>query len=154
MLRSAMPDLDEVRLAVGDIADSGRRASEVLSHIRGLLRKSLYAKCPLNVSDVIVEVLPLLRGEIEKQRIELDADLQSDVPPVLGDRIELQQVLINLLMNGIESMSSIIDHPRVLAVRSRVVESGEVEVAVRDCGGGVSVDQMGILFDPFFTTKP
>jgi C4-dicarboxylate-specific signal transduction histidine kinase len=154
MLSAESPDFDEVRFAVGDISDYGRRASEVLSRIRGLLKKSASAKSPLNVSDVIVEVLPLLRGELENRRTKLDTRLQSSLPPVLGDRIELQQVLINLLMNGIESMSSIMDRPRVLTVQSRVVESGEVEVAVRDCGVGISVDQMRSLFDPFFTTKP
>ena len=154
MLSTASPDLDEVRLAVGDIADYGRRASEVLARIRGQLKKSASAKSSLNIGDVIVEVLPLLRGELEKRRTKLDTHLQSDLPLVLGDRIELQQVLINLLMNGIESMTSIMDRPRVLTVQSRVVESGEVEVAVRDCGVGISVNQMRSLFDPFFTTKP
>jgi PAS domain S-box-containing protein len=154
MLSAASPDFDEVRLAVGDIADSGRRASEVISRVRGLLKKSAPAKSPLNVGDVIVEVLPFLRGEFEKRRTRLDTHLQSNVPLVFGDRIELQQVLINLLMNGIESMSSITDRPRVLAVRSQVVEPGEVAVAVCDCGVGISVDQMGSLFNPFFTTKP
>jgi PAS domain S-box-containing protein len=154
MLRAASPDIDEVRLAVGDISDSGCRASEVLSRIRALLKKSPSAKSPLNISDVIEDVLPLLRGELESHQTKLDTHLQSNVPLVLGDRIELQQVLINLLMNGIESMSSIMDHPRVLAVQSRVVETGEVEVAVRDCGVGISVDHPGSLFDPFFTTKP
>jgi len=154
MLSTASPDLDEVRLAVGDIADYGRRASEVLARIRGQLKKSASAKSSLNIGDVIVEVLPLLRGELEKRRTKLDTHLQSNLPLVLGDRIELQQVLINLLMNGIESMSSIMDRPRVLTVQSRVVESGEVEVAVRDCGVGISVNQMRSLFDPFFTTKP
>ncbi|HWO36268.1 MAG TPA: PAS domain S-box protein, partial [Candidatus Acidoferrum sp.] len=154
MLSTASPDLDEVRLAVGDIADYGRRASEVLARIRGQLKKSPSAKSPLNIGDVIVEVLPLLRGELEKRRTKLDTHLQSNLPLVLGDRIGLQQVLINLLMNGIESMSSIMDRPRVLTVQSRVVESGEVEVAVRDCGVGISVNQMRSLFDPFFTTKP
>jgi PAS domain S-box-containing protein len=154
MLSTASPDLDEVRLAVGDIADYGRRASEVLARIRGQLKKSASAKSSLNIGDVIVEVLPLLRGELEKRRTKLDTHLQSNLPLVLGDRIELQQVLINLLMNGIESMSSIMDRPRVLTVQSRIVESGEVEVAVRDCGVGISVNQMRSLFDPFFTTKP
>jgi PAS domain S-box-containing protein len=154
MLSTASPDLDEVRLAVGDIADYGCRASEVISRIRGLVKKSPSVKSPLNVNDVIVEVLPLLQGELEKRRTKLDTRLQSHVPLVLGDRIELQQVLINLLMNGIESMLSTMDHPRVLAVQSRVVESGEVAVAVRDSGVGISVDQMGSLFEPFFTSKP
>ena len=155
MLSTASPDLDEVRLAVGDIADYGCRASEVISRIRGLAKKSPSVKSPLNVNDVIVEVLPLLQGELEKRRTKLDTRrLQSHLPLVLGDRIELQQVLINLLMNGIESMLSTMDHPRVLAVESRVVESGEVAVAVRDSGVGISVDQMGSLFEPFFTSKP
>jgi PAS domain S-box-containing protein len=154
MLSTASPDFDEVRFAIGDISDYGRRASEVLSRIRGQLKKSVSAKSPVNVSDVIVEVLPLLRGELEKRQTKLDTHLQSNLPLVLGDRIELQQVLINLLMNGIESMSSIMDRPRVLTVQSRVVEPGGVEVAVRDCGVGISVNQMRSLFDPFFTTKP
>ncbi len=153
MLNLQAPDLEELRMAVTDIADSGRRASEVVSRIRALLKKTHSEKSPLNVNEVILEVLPLIRGELEKHCTRLHTELRPDLPPVRGDRIELQQVLINLLLNGIEAMTKIEDRPRVLQVRSHVGDPGEVMVAVRDSGVGISGDQMRSLFQAFFTTK-
>ncbi len=153
MLKLQPPDLEELRMAITDIADSGRRASEVVSRIRGLLKNTHSEKSPLNVNDVVLEVLPLIRGELEKHRTRLHTELRPDLPPVRGDRIELQQVLINLLLNGIEAMAASEDRPRVLQVRSHVGDSGEIVVAVRDSGVGISADQMRSLFQAFFTTK-
>lgn len=154
MLDVRSPDLDEIRLAVRDIADDGERASQVLSRIRGLLKKSRPGKSELDMNEVITEVLPLIRGEMDKHRTKLVKGLQHGLPRVLGDRIELQQVIINLLLNGMEAMDSTLDRPRVLEIRSQVGKSGEVIIAVRDSGSGVSADQIGNLFSPFFTTKP
>jgi PAS domain S-box-containing protein len=153
MLASRSLDLKEVRLAVEDIADSGRRASEVVSRIRGLLNKSHSEKCRLVINEVIVEVLPLLRGELDKYQTKLYTELQVDLPPVMGDRIELQQVLINLLLNGMEAMASVSDRPRTLMVCSNIANSGEVVVAVRDSGVGLPLNQSGAIFNAFFTTK-
>jgi len=153
MLKVQPPDLDELRLAITDIADSGRRASEVISRIRGLLKKTHSEKSLLNVNEVILEVLPLIRRELEKHGTRSHTELQQDIPPVRGDRIELQQVLINLLLNGIEAMAAIENRPRVLQVRSHLGDAGEVMVAVCDSGTGISEDQMRSLFQAFFTTK-
>lgn len=154
MLASRSPDLEEVRLAMEDIADSARRASEVVSHIRGLLNKSHSEKCRLAINEVIVEVLPLVRGELDKYQTKLYTELQVDLPPVMGDRIELQQVLINLLLNGMEAMVSISDRPRTLIVCSNLADSTEVVVSVCDSGVGLPpAHHAGAIFDAFFTTK-
>lgn len=155
MLKVQPPDLEELRMAITDIANSGRRASEVVSRVRALLKKTHSEKSPwlLNVNDLVLEVLPLIRGELEMHRTRLHTALRQDLPPVLGDRIGLQQVLINLLLNGIEAMAAIEDRPRVLQVRSHVGDSGEVMVVVRDSGVGISGDRMRSLFQAFFTTK-
>jgi PAS domain S-box-containing protein len=153
MLASRSPDLEEVRLAVKDIADSGRRASEVVSRIRGLLNKSHSEKCRLAINEVIAEVLPLMRGELDKYQTKLYTELQVDLPPVMGDRIELQQVLINLLLNGMEAMVSVSDRPRTITVSSQIGDSGAVVVAVRDSGVGLPANKSRAIFDAFFTTK-
>jgi C4-dicarboxylate-specific signal transduction histidine kinase len=137
-----------------DIAYCGRRASEVVSRIRGLLKKSLSEKCQLEVNEVIAEVLPLIRGELEKHQTKLCTELQVGLPPVMGDRIELQQVLINLLLNGMEAMVSVSDRPRTLILSSNIAKSGVVVIAVRDSGVGLPPSQSEAIFNAFFTTKP
>jgi PAS domain S-box-containing protein len=153
LLNARSPDLAEIRAAVTDIADSGKRASEIVSGIRGMLTKSQSDRCQLGINNVIAEVLPLLRGELDEHGAQLHTELQHGLPLVLGDRVELQQVLINLLKNGMEAMTSINDRTRVLVVQSYLAASGEVVVCVRDSGVGLSTDQTGKMFNAFFTTK-
>jgi PAS domain S-box-containing protein len=152
ILANPEPDLEEVQQAVTDIAEAGTRAAEIISHIRSLLKKSAPEKSPLDINQVIREVLALVTGVLEKQHISLRTELRPELPPVLGDRVQLQQVLMNLIMNGIEAMNVILDRPRVLLIRSEARESG-LEVAVKDSGTGLDPQHLERIFDTFFTTK-
>jgi PAS domain S-box-containing protein len=154
MLFSESPDLDEVREAVVDIADAGTRAGEIITRVRALVKKALPGKVRVSINEVIREVLSLIGGELERHHVSVRADLRSDLPPVLGDRVQLQQVVLNLLMNGIEAMNVVTDRPRVLLIRSEIQQSANVSVAVQDCGAGFAPNQLPHIFDTFFTTKP
>jgi PAS domain S-box-containing protein len=134
------------------VADS-TRASAVISRIRGFIKKAPAEKSPLNINEVIQEVLDLAAHEIQKNKIVVERQLPPSSTLVFADRVQLQQVLLNLIMNGIEAMTAVTDHPRVLRVQSGIDDSGHVLVAVRDSGPGISVDRDRI-FIPFFTTKP
>jgi PAS domain S-box-containing protein len=152
MMNSQSPDLHDIRLAIDDIASSGKRASEVVSRIRALLRKSHSEKYQLDINEAIVDVLPVIRGELGKHRTMLHTRLQQGLPPVLGDRIELQQVLINLLLNGMEAMDEIQDRPRELVIESSR-SAATVSVSVWDSGTGIGPSTMTKMYDTFFTTK-
>jgi C4-dicarboxylate-specific signal transduction histidine kinase len=151
ILASPEPDLEEVRLAVTDIAEAGTRAGEIISRIRALLRKTATERSPLDINQVIHEVLALIPGVLEKQHVSVEMELLP-APPVLGDRVQLQQVVLNLIMNGIEAMHATVDRPRVLKISSDAAESG-LEVAVRDSGTGLDPRYVSHIFDTFFTTK-
>jgi PAS domain S-box-containing protein len=154
LLALSPPDIDEVRQAVTDIADLGTRAGEVISRIRTFMKKAIPTKTELDLNQVIVDVLTLIPGEKVAHDISVVTELNSNLPPVLGDRIQLQQVMLNLIMNGIEAMVPITDRPRVLQIRSQVQESGHVLVTVKDSGAGLDAKAMSHIFDTFFTTKP
>jgi len=152
LLASPEPNLEEVRQAVEDIAEAGTRAGEIISRIRGLLKKAAPERNPLDINKVIHETLALIPGVLETQHISVEMELEAAPPPVLGDRVQLQQVLLNLLMNGIEAMHSILDRPRVLMIRSDALGS-RLEVAVQDSGTGLDPRHVPRIFDTFFTTK-
>src|SRR6202034_3828649 len=153
-LRAAQGDLDEVRQALTDIADLGPRAGEIISRIRAFVKKAIPMKTQVDLNQVIVEVLALIPAQMATHKIDVVTELSPGLLPVLGDRIQLQQVLLNLIMNGIESMTSSSDRPRVLLIRSQTKESGHVLVAVQDSGTGIDAIAMSHIFDTFFTTKP
>jgi PAS domain S-box-containing protein len=152
ILASTAPDLEEVQQAVTDIAEAGTRAAEIISRIRALLRKSVPEKSPLDMNQVIHEVLALISGVLEKQHIAVGIQLRPALPPVLGDRVQMQQVLLNLIMNGIEAMNDILDRPRLLVIRSDARDSA-LEIAVQDSGTGLDPQHIEHIFDTFFTTK-
>ncbi|MCU1300871.1 MAG: domain S-box protein, partial [Candidatus Sulfotelmatobacter sp.] len=147
------PDLEEVRQAVADIAQAGTRAAEVITRIRALLKKKTTARDRVDINEIILEVLALVTGELEKNHISTQTDLLPNLTPVLGDRIQLQQVILNLIVNGIEAMSAVADGSRRLLVRSQTHESGNVLVAVQDTGAGLDPKSAPHIFDAFFTTK-
>jgi C4-dicarboxylate-specific signal transduction histidine kinase len=153
-LAREVPDLEEARTAVARIIRDGQRASAVIRRMRALAQKTDPQAAWLDLNDVIHEVIALVHSEAHQQRVVLWTDLAAALPPVLGDRVQLQQVILNLLINGIEAMAAVTERPRELLIRSHQHEGDQVLVAVRDAGIGLDPQQMGRLFDAFFTTKP
>ena len=152
-LAAATPNLDEARDAVSRILRDGNRAGEVIARIRALIQKTDTEKVRLDINQTVQEVVILIQNEAGRKGVALRMDLAADVPPVLGDRVQLQQVILNLAMNGVEAMASVADRPRELLIRSRQHESDKVLVAVQDRGIGIDSQNLEKIFDTFFTTK-
>jgi PAS domain S-box-containing protein len=154
-LAKVNPDLDLVREVLANIMADGHRAAEVIQRIRQLAKKSAgLEKVRLDVNELIRDVLPLVRGEVLRHRISLRLELTSPLPPVLADRVQLHQVLINLVMNGIEAMASVHDRPRELVLRSQALDGEDVHVMVEDVGIGIDPKTADRMFTAFFSTKP
>ena len=147
------PDLDAARRSVEWIINDGNRASEVIRRVRALANKTDIEKVPLDINDVVREVIALVQRELASHRVSLRTELAPALPMILGDRVQLQQVIINLVMNGIEAMQSVTDRPRELVIRSGQDETRQVLVSVTDCGVGISAENADRLFNAFFTTK-
>jgi PAS domain S-box-containing protein len=147
------PDLDAARRSVEWIIDDGNRASEVIRRVRALANKTDIEKVPLDVNDVVRETIALVQRELISHQVSLRMEFAPALPMILGDRVQLQQVIINLMMNGIEAMQSVTDRPRELVIRSRQDETHRVLVSVTDCGVGISAENADRLFNAFFTTK-
>jgi C4-dicarboxylate-specific signal transduction histidine kinase len=147
------PDLNEVLEAVECIIGDAMRASEVIKHIRSLLRKSTPEKTLLHINEIIKEVISLAATELAKNHVLLLTKLEEDIPQLLGDRVHLQQVILNLILNSNEAMSNVEWQPRELLIRSQMSKSDEVMVSVRDTGIGLDKQTAERLFDNFFTTK-
>ena len=127
-----VPDLGEVREALGDMISNGRRAGEIIQRLRALSRKTETQKAALDINDVIEEVILLVHSEVFSHRVSLRLELAPRLPAILGDRVQLQQVIINLIVNGMEAMASVTDRPRELVVRSQLDDSGQVLVTIQD----------------------
>jgi PAS domain S-box-containing protein len=153
-LRREAPDLDDVRGAVEWIVKDGNRAGEVIRRVRGLMKKADTEKVRLDINDVINEVAALLRRELTAQQVTLRLGLAAAMPAVVADRVQLQQVIINLVMNGVEAMQAVAGGPHALEVRSYEDEAHQVVVAVKDFGAGIAEETAERLFDAFFSTKP
>ncbi len=141
-----------LRRALEEIVADGTRASAVLARIRAFIKKTPAEKNELDLNEVIQEVLPLVGRALDENRVRLERQLTDALPLVLADRVQLQQVLLNLIVNGIEAMTAITNRPRLLWVESRIEESGDILVAVRDSGTGLD-SKADRVFTPFFTTK-
>jgi C4-dicarboxylate-specific signal transduction histidine kinase len=148
------PDLNAARRSIEWIINDGNRASEVIRRVRSLANKTSVEKLPLDVNDVISETVALVQRELISHKVSLRAELALSPPMILGDRVQLQQVIINLVMNGIEAMELVTDRPREMVIRSGQVEKCEVVVSLIDCGVGISAESAARLFNAFFTTKP
>jgi NO-binding membrane sensor protein with MHYT domain len=147
------PNLDEARRALERIIEDGNRAGEVIRHLRALSSKTETEKAPLDINDVVNEVIALVQHQLLSHRVSLRTELAPALPMVLADRVQLQQVIINLVINGIEAMQPVTDRPRELVIRSHLVEAQQVLVVVKDCGVGISAENADQLFNAFFTTK-
>jgi PAS domain S-box-containing protein len=152
-LDRAEPQLEEASAAFRRIVDNGNRASTVVAGIRSMFRKDLSERTPVNVNDLIEEVLGIVRGEFERHRVVLESKLCDQLPTIIAERTHLQQVILNLVMNAVEAMGSITDRKRILTVRSEISEPDHVLITVEDSGTGVEPGNASRVFDAFFTTK-
>jgi PAS domain S-box-containing protein len=147
-------NVDEARAALQRIIADANRASEVLSRIRGFLKREEPRKTVVHLGEIIHEVSSLVQGEARSHGVMLYGGAAAGLPPVMADRVQLQQVILNLMMNAIESMSSVTQPLRVLEVGARTCEPDAVLVVVRDSGAGLDAQHRDRIFDPFYTTKP
>jgi C4-dicarboxylate-specific signal transduction histidine kinase len=146
------PNFDEARLALDQIVKDGHRASDIIKGIRAIFRTGEERRAPLDVNKLIGEVLRLTHGEIQNEQVSVRTELINDLPTVMGDRIQLQLVLRNLIVNAVEAMSSVTDRERVLHISSASTPSG-VRIAVADSGTGIAQESIDRIFHTFFTTK-
>jgi len=152
-LASDQIDLDEVREILRDVVEDDKRASEVIRRLRALVSKEPPALAPLDPGSVIGDVVQLVHSDAILRRSRVSVEVAPGLPTVLGDRIELQQVVLNLLVNAFDAMKDCPRHEREVSVRAAPDGAGMVKVAVRDRGTGVSVDDLDRIFEPFHTTK-
>jgi C4-dicarboxylate-specific signal transduction histidine kinase len=153
LLESAGPQLDDIRQILADIRRDDLRASEVIKHLRALLRKREVELLPLDLNEVVADALRLVDGESRRRGIEVETELSAVLPTVRGDKTQLQQVLLNLVLNGMEAMAESSAAKRLLTVQTAGDPNEEAEVVVTDTGPGISPDRLPRLFDAFFTTK-
>ena len=151
-LGSATSNPAELRAAISEIVNDATRASAIISRIRGLLMKRTSKRIELDLSQIIQEVITLLRNELNRNHVSLRTDLTPDLPRIPGDPVQLQQVLINLMMNAVEAMRTSPSGKRELVIRSAKSQDG-VFVEVRDSGPGIAPELADSIFEPFFTTK-
>jgi C4-dicarboxylate-specific signal transduction histidine kinase len=146
--------MKEARQALDRLVRDGKRAGEIIGRIRGIVRKVPPLKVRLDINEAILEVIAMTCGELQRNRVELRTGLSSDLPLVQADRVQLQQVILNLIVNAIEAMSGAGDRPRELAVGSGGSGSIDVFVEMRDSEPGLDPGNFGGLFNSFYTTKP
>src|SRR5262245_48038013 len=152
-LDSQQPDLEEVRQALGRIVNEGNRATDVIDRVRALIRKAPPRNDRLKINEAIHEVIALTHGDALKQDVSVETQLAEYLPVIQGDRVQLQQVILNLIINAIEAMIGISKGPRALLISTGREASGDVLVSVQDSGSGLDGESLERLFDAFYTTK-
>jgi PAS domain S-box-containing protein len=152
-LNREVPQIDAASAAVRRIIGDGKRAGDVVQSIRGLVRNTGQDLARLDLNDVVQDILPLVRREIQDHLVSLRLELGPELPAVEGDRVQLQQVIINFVINGVQAMAPVTDRPRRLVIRTQLGERGDVLLTVQDAGPGIAPDSAGRLFEAFFTTK-
>jgi len=151
-LRRDEPDLAEARVAASRVVKDAARATEIISRIRSLFKKGISQRELVDVNEIIRGMIDLLRSEANRYAISMRTELSEDLPQIMGDRVQLQQVLMNLMINGIEAMKDV-DGARELAVKSQPAEDEQLMVSVSDTGVGLPPQQADLIFGAFFTTK-
>jgi signal transduction histidine kinase len=152
-LSKPTPNLDETREALNGIISDGHRGSNVLGTMRAMFKKDPQQAAPVDINDLITEAVALVQGEVAKQSVVVRTELAAGLPKVSGNRIQLQQVILNLIMNGIEAMTSVTDRARTLRLSSKAQEPGEVLITVEDSGTGIDPRNSKRIFEALFTTK-
>jgi C4-dicarboxylate-specific signal transduction histidine kinase len=152
-LSASPPNLDKTRQTVERIIQEGTRAGAVLGRIRALFKKEAAARDWLDMNEVIHEIIVFVRDEAHRRHVSIRAELFPSLPKVQGDRVQLQQVVLNLVMNGLDAMAETSDRAKELLVRTRR-EASDVVIQVEDSGVGLDLESAEKIFEPFFTTKP
>jgi PAS domain S-box-containing protein len=147
------PDIEEARAAADRVVKNGHRAGDVIKSIRALVRRSSPEMTKLDINGVIEDILDLMRVELRRHHVSFETALLPGLEPVLGERVQLQQVIANLVMNGVEAMSTVMHRPRKLRIDTQLDGDGNVLIAVEDSGTGLDPANMSRIFDPLFTTK-
>jgi signal transduction histidine kinase len=150
-LSAKPPNVTNAQVAAERIVRDGKDAGEVVRHIRALFKKTALEKVDLDINDVVTEVLRLIDKEAVQKRIAIETDLERRLPSVPGDRVQLQQVIFNLLLNGIEAMENVTDRPKKLFVCSKLQDSDAIVVEIRDYGSGLADSEK--VYEAFYTTK-
>jgi C4-dicarboxylate-specific signal transduction histidine kinase len=153
LLSGESPNVSKSLEAIDHIIKDSMRASEVVKRIRALVKKTSHETTPQDLNQIIMEMVAVTQADVLTRSIQLELNLAPDLPRVLGDGVELQQVVLNLILNGIEAMSEVTDRARELTITSSMNGSGQVLVTVQDSGVGLNSEPKRI-FDPFVTTKP
>ena len=153
-LQSPQPDLNEVRAILADIRKDDQRAGSVIERMRSLLKRRSLVSNPLDLREVVEDTVALVQPDLLSRQVMLNLDIPPQLPAALGDRVHLQQVLLNLILNGLDAMNANPADERALTVRVKAKIPGWLEVSVSDCGSGLPPAEAGQLFEPFHTTKP
>jgi PAS domain S-box-containing protein len=148
------PNLEEARQALDRIVNNAMRAGEIIERIRDLIKKAPSGKDGVDINEAVREVIELTRGEAVRTGVSVQTQLADGLPLINGDRVQLQQVILNLTMNAVEAMSGIAEAPRELLITTGLAKSNGVLVSVRDSGPGLAPATLEHLFEPFYTTKP
>ena len=153
-LKHSSPDLDEIRAILSDIRSDDERAGQVIDRMRGLLKRRTLDTGPLDVGVLVDDVAALVRIDAATRQVKLDVDVPASLPHARGDRVQIQQVLLNLILNGMDALDGTRLEDRRVNVTARLDGARLIEIAVGDAGHGIPADQLARIFDPFFTTKP
>jgi signal transduction histidine kinase len=154
LLSDPEPDLEEVRAELQSIVEDSSRASQVIASVRAMFGKDQGEKSELNLNALVRQVLAVAKGELERHLISLQVNLIDRLPEILGERVTLQQVILNLIMNAIEAMAEESNSQRVLSISSEVHGANHVALKLQDSGTGIDPIDIERIFDAFFTTKP
>jgi PAS domain S-box-containing protein len=148
------PDLGKARAAAERMARDARHASNIIAHIRSLMNRTVSERAPVDINQLIQNVLDLTCGEMRKRKVSVDIELSKSIPMIFGDRVQLQQVILNLVLNSIEAMTPVRDRPRRLLVKSQLKGANDIQVSLHDTGVGFDPALADRIFGAFFTTKP
>lgn len=153
-LQRENPDLDEIRAILADIRQDDQRAGNVIDRMRSLLKRHSLESHPVDIAEMLTETVALTRSDAGSRQVNLTLEALDRLPVVPGDRVHLQQVMLNLILNAMDAMEGCPVAERQLTIRAGPAREGGIEIAVSDCGTGIPPDKMKLLFEPFFTTKP
>jgi PAS domain S-box-containing protein len=152
-LAKETPNVERATVTLNNIAHAGKRAVEIIESIRAISKKEHPARAPLNLNELIQEVLALAEAELHSRHIAVRTTLNETIPDVMADRVQLQQVILNLIKNGVEAMSSVVDSSRVLHLKTEFDSSQNIVVTVEDSGTGIDPENIERIFNRFFITK-